>query len=220
MINDWRTRWNDDFSFYIVQLASYGNRKAVTQEAGVPDAWAELQEAQLLTAQTLPKTGLVVTNDIGEMESIHPKNKQEVGRRLALWALAKDYRRNNGGEYSGPLFKNATIDGNNVRIQFDHAGSGLKTRDGGELKHFQITGADQKWVWASAKIEGSEVVVSSPNVPKPAGVRYAWASWPEGANLVNAEGLPASCFRTDEFVPSTLGVVSPFQEVQKAATAK
>jgi sialate O-acetylesterase len=99
-----------------------------------------------------------------------------------------------------------------VRIQFTHTGTGLKTRDGGEPKHFQIAGADQKWVWAKAKIEGSEVVVWSESVPQPVGVRYAWASWPEGANLMNAEGLPASCFRTDDFLPSTLGVVSPFKE--------
>jgi sialate O-acetylesterase len=220
MINDWRTRWNDEFSFYIVQLAGFGNGRPVTKDAGVPDTWAELQEAQYLTAITLPKTGLVVTNDIGEEKDIHPKNKQEVGRRLALWALAKDYKRTNGGAYSGPLFRESVIEGNSIRVRFDHTGGGLKVRGGGELKHFQIAGADEKWHWATAKIEGNEVVVSSPQVPHPAGVRYAWASWPEGANLINAEGLPASCFRTDEFVPSTLGVVSPFQELQKATAAK
>ena len=112
--------------------------------------------------------------------------------------------------------ENAMIEGNKVRVQFDHIGGGLKTRDGGELKHFQIAGQDQKWVWAQAKIENNEVIVSSDAVATPVGVRYAWAAWPEGANLINAEGLPASCFRTDEFIPSTLGVVSPFQEVQKA----
>jgi len=217
MINDWRTRWNDEFSFYIVQLAGYGNNQPITQEAGVPDTWAELQEAQYLTSITLSKTGLVVTNDIGEEKDIHPKNKQEVGRRLALWALAKDYGRTNTIP-SGPLFKNSLIEGNQVRIQFDHVGGGLKSRDGGELKHFQIAGEDQKWVWAQAKIQGNEVIVSSPDVPAPVGVRYAWAAFPEGANLINAEGLPASCFRTDEFILSTMGVTSPFQEVLKAGT--
>jgi sialate O-acetylesterase len=215
MINDWRTRWNSEFSFYIVQLAGFGNGQPVAKEPGLPDTWAELQEAQYLTAITLPRCGLVVTNDIGEEKDIHPKNKQEVGRRLALWALAHDYGRTNT-VFSGPMFKNAVVEGARVRVQFDHVGGGLKTRDGGELKHFQIAGQDQKWAWAEAKIEGSEVVVSSSAVPNPVGVRYAWAAWPEGANLINAEGLPASCFRTDEFIPSTLGVVSPFQEVQKA----
>jgi sialate O-acetylesterase len=215
MINDWRTRWNDPFSFYIVQLAGFGNGQPITQEAGLPDTWAELQEAQYLTSITLPKVGLTVTNDIGEEKNIHPKNKQEVGRRLALWALAKDYGRANT-VFSGPMFKNALIEGSQVRIQFDHTGGGLKTRDGGALKHFQITGQDKKWVWAQAKIENNEVLVSSTEVPNPVGVRYAWAAWPEGANLINAEGLPASCFRTDEFIPITLGVISPFQELQKA----
>ncbi|MBV6498884.1 MAG: hypothetical protein CJBNEKGG_01114 [Prosthecobacter sp.] len=215
MINDWRTRWNSEFSFYIVQLAGFGNGQPVAKEPGLPDTWAELQEAQYLTAITLPRCGLVVTNDIGEERDIHPKNKQEVGRRLALWALAHDYGRTNT-VFSGPMFKNAVVEGARVRVQFDHVGGGLKTRDGGDLKHFQIAGQDQKWTWAEAKIEGSEVVVSSSAVPNPVGVRYAWAAWPEGANLINAEGLPATCFRTDEFIPSTLGVVSPFQEVQKA----
>lgn len=215
MINDWRSRWNDEFSFYIVQLASFGNRLPVAMEAGIPDTWAELQEAQYLTAITLPKTGLAVTNDIGEEKDIHPKNKQEVGRRLALWALAKDYGKSDIVP-SGPLFKNSIVEGNRVRLQFDYVGGGLKSRDGAPLKHFQIAGEDQKWVWAEARIEGGEVLVSSPEVPSPAGVRYAWAAWPEGASLINAEGLPASCFRTDEFIPSTLGVTSPFQEVMKA----
>jgi sialate O-acetylesterase len=215
MINDWRTRWNSELSFYIVQLANFGNGQPVSKEAGVADTWAELQEAQYLTAITLPKTGVAVINDIGDEKDIHPKNKQEVGRRLALWALAKDYGRADT-VFSGPMFKNSMIEGNKVRVQFDHIGGGLKTRDGGELKHFQIAGQDQKWVWAQAKIENNEVIVSSDAVATPVGVRYAWAAWPEGANLINAEGLPASCFRTDEFIPSTLGVVSPFQEVQKA----
>lgn len=217
MINDWRTRWNSEFSFYIVQLAGFGNRKPASTEPGLADPWAELQEAQYLTAITLPKTGLAVTNDIGAEGDIHPKNKQEVGRRLALWALAQDYAQP-GVVYSGPLFKNALVEGPQVRLQFDHA-AGLKTRDGGEPKHFQIAGADGKWVWAQAKIQGQEVLVTSPQVPAPVGVRYAWASWAPQANLVNAAGLPASCFRTDEFVPSTLGITSPFQEVLKPTPA-
>ena len=222
MINDWRKQWMDPFSFYIVQLANYGNGKPVTHEPGVPDTWAELQEAQTLTAQTLDKCGIAIINDIGEQNDIHPKNKQEVGRRLALWALAKDYGKA-GAEYCGPLYLSSVVKGDQVRVQFTHTGAGLKTRDGGEPKCFQITGADQKWVWAKAKIEGSEVVVWSESVPQPIGVRYAWASWPVDANLINAEGLPASCFRTDDFLPSTLGVVSPFKETvtpAKPAPAK
>lgn len=211
LINNWRKQWAEPFSFYIVQLANFGNGKPATQDPGVPDTWAELQEAQTLTAQTLDKCGIAIINDIGEQNDIHPKNKQEVGRRLALWALAKDYGKS-GAEYCGPLYLSSVIQGGKVRVQFTHTGSGLKTRDGGEPKTFQIAGADQKWVWAKAKIEGNEVVVWSDAVPQPIGVRYAWASWPEGANLINAEGLPASCFRTDDFLPSTLGVVSPFKE--------
>jgi len=218
MINDWRKQWTDPFSFYIVQLANFGNGKPVTKEPGVPDTWAELQEAQTLTAQTLDKCGIAIINDIGEQNDIHPKNKQEVGRRLALWALAKDYGKA-GAEYCGPLYLSSVVKEDKIRVQFTHTGSGLKTRDGGEPKCFQITGADQKWVWAKAKIEGSEVVVWNESVPQPIGVRYAWASWPVDANLINAEGLPASCFRTDDFLPSTLGVVSPFKEATPAKPA-
>lgn len=214
LIHDWRSRWNDEFSFYIVQLAGFGNFKPVSTEPGIPDTWAELQEAQYLTAITLPKTGLAVTNDIGDEKDIHPVNKQEVGRRLALWALARDYARTDVVP-SGPLFRESVVEGSQVRIRFDHA-QGLKTRDGGPPKHFQIAGEDEKWVWAEARIEGEEILVSSPAVPAPVGVRYAWAAWPQGANLINAAGLPASCFRTDEFILSTLGVTSPFQSVKKA----
>ena len=216
MINDWRKKWMEPLSFYIVQLANFGNGKPVTNEPGIPDTWAELQEAQTLTAQTLDKCGIAIINDIGEQNDIHPKNKQEVGRRLALWALAKDYGKT-GAEYCGPLYLSSVLKEDKIRVQFTHTGAGLKTRDGGEPKCFQITGADQKWVWAKAKIEGSEVVVWSESVPKPIGVRYAWASWPVDANLINAEGLPASCFRTDDFLPSTLGVVSPFKETATPA---
>ena len=210
MINDWRTRWADEFSFYIVQLAEFGNGRPPTTEPGVPDTWAELQEAQLLTALTLPKCGMAVTNDIGDEKDIHPKNKQEVGRRLALWALAKDYGRTDM-LYSGPIYKSAKIDGGKVRVSFDQA-AGLKTRDGKGPGTFQIAGADQKWHWAKAKIDGESVIVWSDAVKSPVGVRYAWSAWSKDDNLVNKDGLPASCFRTDDFLPSTLGVVSPFAE--------
>ncbi|MEQ1750933.1 MAG: hypothetical protein ABL974_16010, partial [Prosthecobacter sp.] len=103
-----------------------------------------------------------------------------------------------------------------VTLKFTHTGKGLAFKNGDKLQGFMLAGADKKWVWAQAKIENNEVIVFSDAVPAPIGVRYAWAAWPEGANLINAEGLPAGCFRTDEFIPSTLGVTSPFQEVQKA----
>ncbi len=211
MINDWRKRWNDEFSFYIVQLANFGNGHPPAKDAGVADTWAELQEAQLLTAQTLPKCGVAVINDIGEEKDIHPKNKQDVGRRLASLALAKDYGKKDI-VFSGPVMKSSRITKDKVRVRFDHVGGGLKTRDGKAPGHFQISGADQVWHWAKASIEGNEVVVWSDAVKKPVGVRYAWASWPEGANLINKEGLPASCFRTDDFILSTLGIISPFAE--------
>ena len=209
LINDWRARWQSEFSFYIVQLAGFGNGHPPAKDAGAPDAWAELQEAQMLTALTLPHCGVAVANDIGDQGNIHPKNKQEVGRRLALWALAKDYGKADV-EPSGPLYLSSKVDGKKVRIRFSHA-KGLKSRDGGELRTFQIAGRDQVWHWASAKIEGNEVVVWSDKVPQPVGVRYAWAAWSQEANLVNGAGLPASCFRTDEFLLSTMGVVSPFE---------
>lgn len=211
MINDWRKRWNDEFSFYIVQLANFGNGKPITTEAGMDDTWAELQEAQALTAQTLPKCGMAVINDIGDEKDIHPKNKQEVGRRLALIALAQDYGKKDI-VHSGPVLKSNKVTKGKVRVQFDHVGGGLKTRDGKAPGSFQILGTDQKWHWAKAAIEGNEVVVWSDSVKQPAGVRYAWAAWPVGANLINKEGLPVSCFRTDDSLLSTLGVVSPFAE--------
>ena len=195
MINDWRKRWNDEFSFYYVQLASY---RAPSTEPGTPDPWALTQERMRLVLATTPKTGMAITNDVGEANDIHPKNKKDPGERLARWALAKDY----GKEliYSGPLFKSSEVKGDAIRVTFDQAGAGLKSRDGGALKRFEIAGADKVWKWADAKIDGSDaVLVRSAEVKAPAAVRYAWASNPEGANLVNSDGLPASVFRTDDW---------------------
>ena len=146
LINDWRARWNAEFPFYIVQLAGFGNGRPPATAAGTPDTWAELQEAQMLTAITLPHCGLAVANDIGEEKDIHPKNKQEVGRRLALWALARDYGKKDL-ECSGPLYQSSKADGKKVRLKFSH-GKGLKTSAGGELQGFQIAGADKQWQWA------------------------------------------------------------------------
>jgi sialate O-acetylesterase len=144
------------------------------------------------------KTGMAIINDVGEANDIHPKNKKDPGERLARWALAKDY----GREiiYSGPLFKSSTIKDGTIRVTFDQAGEGLKSRDGGALKRFEIAGADKVWKWADAKIDGMDaVLVSSTEVKSPVAVRFAWAANPEGANLVNSDGLPASVFRTDEW---------------------
>ena len=193
MINDWRKRWNDEFSFYFVQLASY---HAPSTAPGTPDSWALTPDRMRLVLATTPKTGMAITNDVGEANDIHPKNKKDPGERLARWALAKDYGQTL--TYSGPLFQSSQTLDNAIRVTFDQSGSGLKSRDGGPLKRFEIAGPDKVWHWADAKIDSpNSVLVSSPQVKQPAAVRYAWAANPEGANLVNSEGLPTSVFRTD-----------------------
>ncbi|MEM7011742.1 MAG: family 16 glycoside hydrolase [Verrucomicrobiota bacterium] len=207
MINDWRKhRRGDEFPFYFVQLANF---KQPPTEPGAPDAWAELQNAQTLTLNYLDNLGMAIINDIGEANDIHPGNKEDVGKRLSRWALAEHYGKG-VSPVSGPIMsKHEVVDGG-VRVHFDHVGEGLKARDGGELKQFVIAADDQNWVWADAKIEdgGKSVLVSSADVAKPAAARYAWAANPEGANLVNSVGLPASLFRTDDWPLSTEGVVT------------
>lgn len=220
MIKDWRKHWGDDFSFYIVQLASFGNNKpSWPQPVGADDTWAELQWAQFRTAALTPKCGLAVANDIGEEKDIHPKNKQEVGRRLALQALVKDYGKKEMLS-GGPVFAGGDKVANRFVINFSN-GSGLKSRDGGDLKGFIICGEDKVWKPATAKIvEGRPSLnVSSPEVKSPVAVRYAWASWCPEANLVNKDGLPASCFRTDKFDLSTKGAEDPFKENLPAPAA-
>ena len=195
MINDWRKRWADEFSFYYVQLASY---HAPSTAPGTPDSWALTQDRMRLVLGTTPKTGMAIINDVGEANDIHPKNKKDPGERLARWALAKDY----GKQliYSGPLFKSSEVKDGAIRVTFDQSGAGLKSRDGGPLKRFEIAGADKVWKWADAKVDGTDsVLVSSAEVKTPVAVRYAWAANPEGANLVNSDGLPASVFRTDDW---------------------
>lgn len=195
MINDWRKRWNDEFSFYYVQLASY---HAPSTAPGTPDSWALTQDRMRLVLGTTPKTGMAIINDVGEANDIHPKNKKDPGERLARWAVAKDY----GKQliYSGPLFKSSEVKDSAIRVTFDQSGAGLKSRDGGPLKRFEIAGADKAWKWADAKVDGTDsVLVSSAEVKTPVAVRYAWAANPEGANLVNSDGLPASVFRTDDW---------------------
>ena len=151
-----------------------------------------------LILDTTPKTGMATINDVGEANDIHPKNKKDPGERLALWALANDYGRDI--VYSGPLYQSFEVDKNAVIVKFDHAGDGLKSRDGEPLARFEIAGEDRRWHWAEAQIRGKDIVaVSSSDVSQPVAVRYAWASNPEGANLVNSVGLPASVFRTDDW---------------------
>jgi sialate O-acetylesterase len=195
MINDWRTRWQDDFSFYFVQLANF---REPSTEPGNNDPWPLLQDRMRRVLRSTPKTGMAITNDIGEAKDIHPKNKRDVGERLALWALAKDYGQDI--VYSGPLYRSSIVKNGAVQVTFDHVGSGLKTRDGSALGRFEIAGDDKVWHWADARITGTDTVtVSSKQVASPVAVRYAWAANPEGANLVNSAGLPASVFRTDSW---------------------
>jgi sialate O-acetylesterase len=197
LIADWRAQWNEGvFPFYIVQIANWGETPAQPTD----DGWVELQDAQAFTARTVPNSGLAVIDDIGDPANIHPKTKQEVGRRLALIALAKTYGKS--GEYSGPLYKDYSIVGSNVVISFTHLTGGLVSKDGLPLTGFAIAGSDQKFVWADAKIQGKTVVVSSPAVPNPTAVRFAWSPTPV-FNLYNGFGLPAAQFRTDEPVPAT-----------------
>jgi len=197
MIKNWREDWGQgDFSFLFVQLANFME----TKPEPVESAWAELREAQSMTLD-LPNTGMAVIIDIGEAKDIHPKNKQDVGRRLALWPLAKIYGKN--VVYSGPLFKRMNVKGNNIVLDFDNVGGGLIAKGGGPLKGFAIAGADRKFVWADAKIEGDKVVVGSNKVSSPVAVRYAWADNPV-CNLYNAEELPGSPFRTDSWPGVTI----------------
>lgn len=196
LITDWRNKWQSDFPFYLVQLANFTKPKPEPAESD----WAELREAQLFTANHLTNTGMAVTIDIGEADDIHPKNKQAVGARLALVARAKTY-----GEkiqYSGPVYETFRIDGKSIRITFKHAEGGLKTPNGSPLTGFVIAGPDHQFCRANAVIEGNEIVVSSPDVAYPVAVRYAWAHNPV-CNLYNGEGLPASPFRTDDWIGVT-----------------
>lgn len=191
LIFGWRKVWNEpELPFYYVQLAPfrYGRRDPLL----LPGIW----EAQLKTL-SVPHTGMAVTVDIGNVKDIHPRNKQEVGRRLALWALAKTYGKPIA-VYSGPLYRGMKVEGNAIRISFDHTGSGLVSRDGKPLSWFTIAGDDKRFVEAKAIIDGDTVVVSSPEVSKPVAVRFGWHDTAE-PNLSNKEGLPASPFRTDSW---------------------
>ncbi len=191
MITDWRTKWGYEFPFYWVQLANFMAKDDVPQDSD----WAELREAQSMTL-SLPKTGEAVITDIGEANDIHPRNKQDVGLRLALNALNKDYGKTDI-IYSGPTFKSMEVDGDKAIISFNNIGKGLKsTSKYGYIEGFAIAGTDNKFVWAKAYIEGDKVIVYSDNISKPVSVRYSWSNNPD-VNLFNSEGLPAAPFRTD-----------------------
>ena len=198
MVRSWRALWGKpDMPFLFVQIASY----LFQSNEPTQHNWAELREAQLLSLRELSNSAMAVTIDIGEDRNIHPHNKQAVGKRLSLAARALAY--NEPIEYSGPLYRSMIIESNTVRILFDHCASGLCTKADKPLKRFSIAGPDHVFKWASAKIDGNVVIVSNPDISQPVAVRYAWETNPEGCNLYNSEGLPASPFRTDDWAGLT-----------------
>ncbi len=192
LVNDWRSRWGYEFPFAWVQLPNF--RKPVDDPVQTT-GWVLVREGMLKTLK-LPRTGMAITVDVGEAGDIHPKDKQTVGKRLAMWALADVYQQK-GVAASGPLPAGHEVRGGEVVLSFTHADGGL-TAKGGELKGFAIAGADKKWVKASAKISSDKIIVSSPDVKSPVAVRYAWAENPD-CNLYNGAGIPASPFRTDSW---------------------
>lgn len=196
LIGGWRKLWGQgDFPFYFVQLAPFRYENWPTPDV-TPTSLPEIWQAQLKSL-SIPNTGMAVTTDITELDDIHPHNKQDVGKRLALWALAKTYGRTDL-VYSGPLYRSMSIQGATVRIDFDHVGTGLASSDDKALSWFEIAGPDEKFVKAEARISGTAVLVWSDEVVEPLAVRFAWHQ--EAApNLINKEGLPASPFRTDKW---------------------
>jgi sialate O-acetylesterase len=199
MIGDWRTRFGQgDFPFFFVQLPNF---QRLQEQPSEHTGWVMVREGMLKTL-AVPNTGMAITVDVGEANDIHPKNKQAVGQRLGLWGLATVYGK--AIVYCGPICESTSIKNGTVVVQFEHVGDGLKTTDGEPLKGFAVAGADRRFVWADAKIEGNRVIVSSPEVKKPVAVRYAWGSHPP-VNLVNSADLPASPFRSDEWVEPITG---------------
>ena len=195
LIKDWRNHWNQgEFPFFFVQLANFMKADSLPKESD----WAELREAQSMTL-SLPNTGMAVTTDVGEALDIHPKDKQTVGRRLALSALKVAFKQDL--IYTGPVYKSMIISGDKVILTFDETGEGLKIKDKyGYVKGFAIAGEDHKFYWATANLTGKNTIqVSVPEVTKPASVRYGWGNNPDDANLYNSADLPASPFRTDKW---------------------
>ena len=193
MITDWRNRWNEgNFPFYFVQLASFNAANGNSKNGST---WAELREAQTMTL-SLPNTGMAVTTDIGNSTDIHPKDKQDVGKRLAAIALHNVYKKDI--VYSGPMYKSMKIDGNKINIYFANTGSGLIAKNG-DLKGFEIAGSDKQFYPATATIEGDHIIVSSDKVSNPVAVRFGWMDDAGEDNLFNKEGFPAPPFRTDSW---------------------
>jgi len=195
MIESWREAWGrDDMPFLLVQLAAFLPRR----ERPLESQWAELREAQAMALE-LPHVGMACTIDIGAADDIHPRNKREVGRRLALIARARVYGEGDLA-CSGPTFAGMDVVGGEARVRFDHA-EGLATSGGAQgdgVRGFAMAGEDRAWHWATASIEGGQVVVRAEGVERPLAVRYGWADNPD-CNLVNAAGLPAVPFRTDDW---------------------
>ena len=201
MIKDWRQSWKQgDFPFLFVQLANF----MAVDESPKESAWAELREAQTMTL-SLANTGMALAIDIGVADDIHPRNKQDVGKRLALAALKIAYKKDI--VHSGPMYKSMKVEGNKIRLSFELYGSELWVKDKyGYLKGFAIAGSDKKFYWAKAKKEGNEVIVYSDEVTDPVAVRYAWGDNPDDANLYNKENLPTVPFRTDDWKGITYGL--------------
>ena len=195
MIRDWRNHFKQgDFPFYFVQLASFNSANGNSR---LGSSWAELREAQTVTL-ALPNTGMAVTTDIGEANDIHPRNKQDVGKRLAAIALNQLY--NTKMIDGGPMYQSMKVEGSKIRLTFTNTGSGLLVKDKyGYLKGFEVAGSNQKFYYAKAWTEGNEVVVSCDAVAEPIAVHFAWADNPDDANLFNKEGFPAVPFRTDDW---------------------
>jgi len=234
LVNGWRKEWKQgDFPFYFVQLPNYvahggGNLPPDSDPEG-GNGWARIREAQAKVPARVKNTGMAVTIDVGESGNIHPSNKYDVGRRLALLALARDYGRKDLVD-SGPIYKSMKAHGNRIELSFEQVGGGLmaarkspmRERENAEpiasldglrlaganperpkpvdkLDGFAIAGVDRKWHWAEAVIEGDKVIVSSPEVPKPVAVRYGFSANPGRCSLYNREGLPTAPFRTDDW---------------------
>jgi sialate O-acetylesterase len=198
LVEDWRADWTTasaglverrDFPFYLVQLPGYAK--------GDPEGWPLIREQMLRFWQEGKNTGMVVAIDKGEPDDIHPRDKKPVGERLARFARANAYGENI--VFSGPIYKDIRIEGDKAIVTFDHAGGGLTALDGKALAHFEVAGADARYVPATATVEGTTLVVKSDDVREPRAVRYAWSAYPEGANFGNTDGLPASPFRSDSW---------------------